>query len=226
MMKPDDQTLESLYLDEKLSYAEIARRHGVTKQSVARWLQAAGISARSTSEATSLATKGKPVTDKQRAARKVSAAKARAARTPESSAKWRAKMDLWTEENGHPRLGTKWTPEQRERHTAYRSTPEYRKKLSDAQKGERAHNWQGGQTTAEQRRMQGREWRERRRECYERDNWTCRDCGVKCHNEVRIAAHHIVPRRHGGGDEIENLATLCASCHRSREHRYAGAFIA
>ena len=34
---------------------------------------------------------------------------------------------------------------------------------------------------------------------------------------MRIQAHHIVSRRHGL-DELENLLTLCASCHDS-EHR-------
>ncbi len=39
---------------------------------------------------------------------------------------------------------------------------------------------------------------------------TCQYCG-KC--EVRLEAHHIVFREHGGKDTLENLLTLCDQCH-------------
>lgn len=32
--------------------------------------------------------------------------------------------------------------------------------------------------------------------------------------------HHILPRRFGGGDNEDNLVTLCASCHRGIESIY------
>lgn len=225
-MKPDDTTLRHLYCDEKVSYAEIARRHGVTANTVMRWLRAAGVPARSMSEANKLAKRNWKPTEQHRERLRENLAKARAARTAESNAKWRAKLDVWYQNNPHPRQGHKWTPEERAKHMEYRKTREYREKLSAAHRGDKSYNWRGGQTTAEQRRMQGYEWREQRKRCYERDNWTCRDCGVKCNNGVRINAHHIIPRRHGGGDELENLLTLCASCHQKRERRYRGAFIA
>ena len=44
-----------------------------------------------------------------------------------------------------------------------------------------------------------------------RDNWTCRACG----NKHRLEVHHIAKLRHGGTNDIDNLITLCASCHRA-----------
>ena len=63
-----------------------------------------------------------------------------------------------------------------------------------------------------------------------RDNFTCQDCGEfhafvnehgmtipidDCHLEV----HHIVPVSCGGGDEPENLITLCKTCHAERHRK-------
>ena len=52
-------------------------------------------------------------------------------------------------------------------------------------------------------------------EAYERDNNRC----VKCANNKGIEAHHIVP----GFESIDNLITLCHSCHK-KEHNMAGCF--
>jgi len=35
-----------------------------------------------------------------------------------------------------------------------------------------------------------------------------------------LQTHHILPRRHGGGDSAENLVTLCANCHVAVERIY------
>jgi len=43
-----------------------------------------------------------------------------------------------------------------------------------------------------------------------RDKFTCMDCGKK---KCRLEAHHIIPRRVGGNDSIDNLITLCKTCH-------------
>jgi len=43
-----------------------------------------------------------------------------------------------------------------------------------------------------------------------RDNFKCTQCGKF---GVRLEAHHIIWRRHGGKDTITNLATLCEECH-------------
>jgi len=46
----------------------------------------------------------------------------------------------------------------------------------------------------------------------------CYICGEG--NPDILETHHIVPRRHGGGDESENLVDLCPSCHRAIEKLY------
>jgi 5-methylcytosine-specific restriction endonuclease McrA len=200
----------------------IARRLGVADVTVGRWLRAAGIPARSTSESTSLGMRDWSPSEEHKQKLASNAAKARAGMTPESRKKQGESYRRYVAENGHPMQGKKWTPEQRVRHMATRSTSEYREAAAAHQRGEKGNNWRGGH---DQRAPRGWEWTKRRKECYTRDGWTCQDCGVKCHNKVRIQAHHIIPRRLGGSDDLSNLVTLCASCHASRERRYAGALI-
>ena len=55
----------------------------------------------------------------------------------------------------------------------------------------------------------GPEWPHIRKAVIERDGGRCRKCG-RTHG---LEAHHIIPRREDGTDDLENLATLCSSCH-------------
>ena len=50
-----------------------------------------------------------------------------------------------------------------------------------------------------------------------RDNYTCQHCKGKSKNN-KLEVHHIVYRSNGGGDEQENLITLCSSCHYKLHH--------
>lgn len=47
----------------------------------------------------------------------------------------------------------------------------------------------------------------------DRDDYRCQICGFESFLEV----HHIVPRKFGGSHSLENLITLCTSCHRAVE---------
>lgn len=49
-----------------------------------------------------------------------------------------------------------------------------------------------------------------RREVLARDGHRC----VKCGQKSRLEAHHVIPVVFGGQDELGNLVTLCASCHK------------
>lgn len=63
-----------------------------------------------------------------------------------------------------------------------------------------------------------------------RDNFTCQDCG-NFHafiNEFGMAipiddgllqVHHILPVAQGGGDQQQNLITLCKKCHKERHDK-------
>ena len=48
---------------------------------------------------------------------------------------------------------------------------------------------------------------------FERDGWQCRVPGCRSYGPLHL--HHIVFRAHGGGDEAENLVTLCDFHHRA-----------
>ncbi len=56
-----------------------------------------------------------------------------------------------------------------------------------------------------------------RREVLARDRHRCRVRG--CGHTRFLEVHHLVPRSEGGGNEPENLVTLCASCHRLLHER-------
>ena len=47
------------------------------------------------------------------------------------------------------------------------------------------------------------------RQVLERDGWRCQYCGTMQHLQV----HHLKFRSHSGGDEEQNLITLCSDCH-------------
>lgn len=52
----------------------------------------------------------------------------------------------------------------------------------------------------------------------ERDGFRCRRCG-NGPNDERLEIDHINPVAHGGGDEPENLQTLCESCNAGKGAR-------
>lgn len=47
---------------------------------------------------------------------------------------------------------------------------------------------------------------------YKRDMYRC----LKCNSPSNLTIDHIVPASKGGGDNIENLQTLCRSCNSSK----------
>lgn len=64
-------------------------------------------------------------------------------------------------------------------------------------------------------------WNVIRKECFERDNYKCQDCGKDIRDNIRFPgeAHHIVPISEGGTNELSNLKTLCYSCHKKAHSR-------
>lgn len=69
------------------------------------------------------------------------------------------------------------------------------------------------------RNLKSIEWTELRNKCYERDNFTCRKC-KKIYKIGKLHAHHILPFRLGGKDELINLISLCNTCHIKIENQY------
>jgi len=47
-----------------------------------------------------------------------------------------------------------------------------------------------------------------------RDDFKCTTCGIGGKNsDYILEIHHKTPKAQGGGDEIDNLITLCIACH-------------
>jgi hypothetical protein len=61
------------------------------------------------------------------------------------------------------------------------------------------------------------DWDSRRKEVYERDDYTCQNCGAKGGPKggAELHAHHVVPKANGGTHEISNLQTVCSECHKA-----------
>jgi len=58
-------------------------------------------------------------------------------------------------------------------------------------------------------RLDSTSYRELHRQVLERDCWRCQFCG----NMQNLQVHHLKFRSQAGGDEEQNLITLCADCH-------------
>ncbi|GAB3034086.1 HNH endonuclease [Natronobiforma cellulositropha] len=58
-------------------------------------------------------------------------------------------------------------------------------------------------------------WDTIRRQVYDRDDYTCRNCGIRGgqYGSAELHAHHIVPISSGGSHALTNLSTMCAECH-------------
>ena len=54
-------------------------------------------------------------------------------------------------------------------------------------------------------------WASMKKQCHERDGWACTQCG----STEKLEAHHIHSVQDGGTPELENLLTLCETCHRN-----------
>ncbi|WP_311170977.1 HNH endonuclease [Halobellus ordinarius] len=65
------------------------------------------------------------------------------------------------------------------------------------------------------------DWDARRKRVYERDNYTCQNCGTQGgrRGDSELHAHHVRPRSAGGSHDERNLVTLCRDCH-NRQHSH------
>lgn len=95
-------------------------------------------------------------------------------------------------------------------------TLEMRKKLSLAHLGIDSQKWFGFTTPERKRAMQHRLYKEWRKSVFERDDYTCKECGLR---GVELHADHIKPwaffdkLRY----DINNGRTLCVDCHRETD---------
>jgi 5-methylcytosine-specific restriction endonuclease McrA len=60
--------------------------------------------------------------------------------------------------------------------------------------------------------FQSKKWLRLKFAVFKRDKYTCQMCREETDPSL-LTAHHIKPRREGGGDSMSNLITLCVKCH-------------
>lgn len=101
----------------------------------------------------------------------------------------------------------------------------YNKHKSILMRGKNSPFWEGGRTKKNQLLRNRRKYRKWRKAVFERDNYTCQECGGKSGRgkKVYIHAHHIkhfadYPKSRY---KIENGITLCEKCHHLRHsHKF------
>lgn len=54
----------------------------------------------------------------------------------------------------------------------------------------------------------------------QRDNYICQKCNKPETKEETHDVHHIIPKRISKDDSLENLITLCKSCHKKEDNKY------
>ena len=59
---------------------------------------------------------------------------------------------------------------------------------------------------------------------YLRDGMSCAYCGATIEDGAILSLDHLVPRSHGGGNQVTNLVTCCKKCNSSRGNRSVRAF--
>ena len=108
------------------------------------------------------------------------------------------------------------------RPVGFKLTEKHKEKLSafaTSRRGENAANWRGGTSRSYKDGYWSPEYKKWRTNVFERDNYTCRECG----DNNYVTAHHIksfakyIDLRY----DIDNGLTLCELCH-SKTDNYKG----
>lgn len=97
-----------------------------------------------------------------------------------------------------------------------KKSDEFRKKCS-GRKGEINGNWKGGITPYNKGLRTSSNYKIWREFVFQRDDWTCRDCGDRSRKGhiIRVEAHHIKPFATFPElrFDVSNGLTLCKECH-------------
>jgi len=128
------------------------------------------------------------------------------------------------------RTGIKHTQEAKDKismaHKGKSKTEEHNRKNSEAQIGEKNHQWKGGiskdkeylrfqknmHTSIRRRKLKGSftlmEWKDLKKKYGN----TCPACGIE-EPEIKLTADHIIPVSKGGVNTIDNIQPLCRECN-------------
>ncbi len=86
---------------------------------------------------------------------------------------------------------------------------EYKQQMSFSRLGELNPNWRGGRI----RGHSGSRYKRWQIKVFERDNWTCQNCGIR---GIKLNAHHIKSWENYKElrYELNNGVSLCIECHK------------
>ncbi len=87
---------------------------------------------------------------------------------------------------------------------------------TEFKKGVRPWNYIDGRSKKLGPMRYGDDWEKIRYVVYLRDKFTCQDCGV---TRKSLDIHHKIPFLESKDNSIENLTTLCRSCHMKIEQK-------
>ncbi len=100
---------------------------------------------------------------------------------------------------------------------------EWRDNMALSQKGIKNSNWKGGKSTYNQLLRKRGAFKEWRGHIFERDNYTCQECGDRSKQGHRIALHphHIksLAEYPELAYEVDNGTTLCFHCHQIKHKK-------
>ena len=113
--------------------------------------------------------------------------------------------------------------ETRKKLREHKHSVEERIKMSEAQRGDKGPNWQGGVSSEMNRARQSVEFRLWREAVFARDLHTCQDCGRTKEElgDIILHPHHLksFTKYPALRYEIANGVTLCSVCHAKRHYR-------
>lgn len=99
-------------------------------------------------------------------------------------------------------------------------------KLASVQIAEKHPQWRGGHRYWQRgkvgRDKEGLSWKRQSKLARERDNYTCQDCrvGREVKGETwKPDVHHVEPFRLSRSHSLENLRSLCRSCHKKADQK-------
>lgn len=107
-----------------------------------------------------------------------------------------------------------------------RNNPERKRKISEAFRGDKHPQWEGGKSLLNNISSRGANWQKQREAARARDRYQCVDCGISeddCRAKYGRAldVDHVVPFHNFSdykkANRLTNLQSRCASCHRIAE---------
>lgn len=97
---------------------------------------------------------------------------------------------------------------------------EWRDKIALSHTGEKCYLWKGGVSTQNELLRKRQAFKHWRLAVFERDNYTCRDCGDRSRagHRIKIHPHHIklLSEYPELAYDVDNGLTLCFDCHQKR----------